>query len=422
MKFRNKLRSRVALSFAMMGMVVSIGLASALYVLNIDMEEGLVAETLTAELEDYIARYEKDPETPPPASTTIQMYVMTPDDQDAPDVLRKLGQGLHQVQLDGNAYYAEVRISGGKHFVVLYGDKQLRQRENQLKLFLVMGVVVMTIFSALIGLWLAKRVISPVVVLASRVAGLRSEPHPVNLADDFPHDEVGVLAHEFDAYLQRLAVFIEREQEFTADVSHELRTPLAVIEGATEVLLDDPELDDARRTRVERIARSAHEMCELVTALLVLAREEKKGVTESGCEVENVLRQIIEGHQHLLRHKPVEIRLSIQAQPVLPVECTLLHVVLANLIRNAIYYTDQGYVDILLDEKGISVTDTGIGISSDEIQKVFDRYYSGATGNEGIGLSLVKRICHRYGWNIDIQSIEGEGTLFRLSFSNPPAA
>ncbi|MBA1332103.1 histidine kinase, partial [Candidatus Endoriftia persephone str. Guaymas] len=74
---------------------------------------------------------------------------------------------------------------------------------------------------------------------------------------------------EFDAYLQRLAAFIEREQSFTADVSHELRTPLAVIEGAVDVLLEDPGMDAARRSRVERIARSAHDMSELVTVLLL---------------------------------------------------------------------------------------------------------------------------------------------------------
>jgi len=192
---------------------------------------------------------------------------------------------------------------------------------------------------------------------------------------------------------------------------------LAVIEGAAEVLLEDPGLDQARHSRVERIARSAREMSELVSALLLLAREEKGDVSESGCAVGEVLQQVVEGHQHLLRHKPVEIKLDIQAQTILPVECALLRVVLANLIRNAFFYTERGRVCISLEENGVTVEDTGIGISPEQLQRVFDRYYTGQSGGEGIGLSLVKRICHHYEWRIDIDS-GGQGTRIQLAFGS----
>ncbi len=417
MKFRTSLRYRVTLAFAALGLVVSLGLAGALYVLTIDMEQRLIAETLSAELEDYIARYAIDPETPPPSSTMIRTYVILPGAEGAPEALRELQAGLHQVQLEGRDYYAEVRVSVGRHFIVLYDDAQIRHRENQFKFFLGIGILVMTILSALLGFWLAGRVIAPVGELAARVAGLQPEDHPAPLVVDFPRDEVGILARDFDAYVQRLAAFIEREQAFTADVSHELRTPLAVIEGATEVLLDDPGLDKTRRSRVERIARSTREMSEMVSALLLLAREEKSDTSESGCVVGKVLQQVLEGHQHLLRHKSVEIKLDIQTQTLLPVECPLLRVVLANLIRNAIYYTERGHVTICLDEKGVSVNDTGIGIPKEQMQRVFDRFYTGSTGGEGIGLSLVKRICQRYGWNIDIES-DGQGTRIQLAFAS----
>jgi signal transduction histidine kinase len=399
-----------------LGLAVSLGLATVLYVLTIDLEERLIAETLSAELEDYIARYEINPGAPPPASTTIRTYVIRPGEGNTHAALKSLEPGLHQVRLDGKGYYAEVRVRAGRHFIVLYDDKQIRHRINQFKLFLGIGVLVMLILSALLGFWLARRVIAPVRELATRVAGLRPEDHPAPLAEDFPRDEVGMLAHDFDAYQQRLGAFVEREQAFTADVSHELRTPLAVIEGASEVLLDDPDLGDTRRARVERIARSAHEMSELVTALLLLAREEKGGRSESDCAVGEVLQHVVEDHRHLLQRKSVEIKLDIQAQTFLPVECTLLRVVLANLVRNALHYTEHGQVSICLDEKGILVKDTGIGIPEEDMRRIFDRFYAGSIGGEGIGLSLVKRICRRYGWCVDIDSSEGSGTLIRLSF------
>lgn len=416
MRFRTSLRYRVTLAFAVLGLMVSLGLAMVLYVLTIDMEERLIAEALSAELEDYIARYEIDPDARPPASTTIRTFVAMPGSNSTPAALQELKSGLHKVQLEGKEFYAEVRVSDGQNFIVLYDDKQLRHRENQFKAFLGIGVLVMTLLSALLGFRLAGRVIAPVGELAARVAGLRPEDHRAPLAGDFPRDEVGMLARNFDAYQKRLSTFIEREQAFTADVSHELRTPLAVIEGAGEVLQDDPDLSEAQHARVERIVRSSREMSELVTALLLLAREEKGDISESGCMVDEVLRQVVEAHQHLLLHKSVKIRLDIQAQAILPVECTLLRVVLANLVRNALSYTDQGQVSICLNDKGVSVKDTGIGISREQLQRVFDRYYSGSSGGEGIGLSLVKRICQRYGWNINIESREGGGTLIRLLF------
>ncbi len=416
MRFKTSLRYRVTLAFALLGLLVSLGLAGSLYVLTINMEERHVTETLSAELEDYIARFESNHNALPPASTTIRTYVIQPGAINIPEELQDLDIGLHKITLEGKDYYAEVKVSNERHFVVLYNDKQIRHRENQFKLFLGIGILTMVLLSAVLGFWLAGRVISPVRELAIRVAGLRPEDHPTPLAVDFPHDEVGMLAHNFDAYLQRLCAFIEREQAFTADVSHELRTPLAVIEGATEVLLEDQGLDAPRRTRVERIARSAREMSQLVSALLLLAREEQNPTVESSCAVAEALQHVVDGHQHLLRHKPVKIKLDIHAKTILPVECTLLRVVLANLIRNAIYFTEQGHVSVSLDEEGISVMDTGIGIPKEHIQRVFDRYYKGLTGSEGIGLSLVKRICQRYNWNIDLDSREDTGTVIRLSF------
>ncbi|MGD8783562.1 MAG: HAMP domain-containing sensor histidine kinase [Thioalkalispiraceae bacterium] len=410
------LRYRVTLAFALLGAVVSLTLAASFYVTTIDMEQRLIEETLSAELEDYIGRYAIDPHTLPPASTMLRTYVISPDAEHAPAALARLRPGLHHVQLDGHSYFAEVRLRDAQHFIVLYNDEHIRHRENQFKLFFAIGVTLMTLLSGLLGYWLAGRVILPVGKLARQVAQLLPRDEPARLAGDLPRDEVGILAREFDAYQQRLAAFIDREQSFTSDVSHELRTPLAVIKGAAEVLLDDPDLDDARRSRVERILRSTQEMSALVSALLLLAREETTPHALEGCPVAEILEEVVAAHQHLLQQKAVQLKLAIEAQPVLPVECTLLRIVLANLLRNAMAYTKHGQITVSLDASGITVTDTGIGISPDQVQRIFERFYSGSGQGEGIGLSLVRRICQRYGWQIDIDSQAEQGTTFRLAF------
>jgi len=415
MRFRTSLRYRVALAFALTGALVSLGLAAVLHVLTLRMEERVITETLTAELEDFMARYRQDPATPPPSGIAIRTYVVTPDARDVPPELVALSPGPHRLELEGLGYFAEVAQRGDTRFIVLYDDAQLRQREAQFRMFLAGGVLFMTLISAFLGFWMAGRVIHPVAELARRIGRLAPGDAPESLARDFPPDETGQLARAFETHLARLAEYIERERAFTADVSHELRTPLTVIKGATEVLLADPGLSGEQRARIERIARAAQETSELTGALLMLAREEQGGHEAAPCRVDLLLEQVLENHRHLLKHKDVDVVAELEPGIELEVECSLLRVVLSNLIRNAYAYTHQGHVRVRLDEEGVLVEDTGIGIAPDQLQQVFERHYSGPAGGEGIGLSLVRRICDRYGWQISIESHENRGTLIRLS-------
>ena len=88
--------------------------------------------------------------------------------------------------------------------------------------------------------------ISPLTELARRVEGLSSRENPEKLAPHFPRDEVGELADALDDYAARMTRLVKRDREFNADVSHELRTPLAVIRGAAELLLANPDLPERR--------------------------------------------------------------------------------------------------------------------------------------------------------------------------------
>lgn len=109
--------------------------------------------------------------------------------------------------------------------------------------------------------------------------------------------------------------------------------------------------------------------------------------------------------------------MKIEDRPVLEIEPGLLRVVLGNLIRNAYAYTQKGGVKITLENDGVTITDTGVGMSEAELTRVFDRHYRGSEkGGAGIGLSLVERICQCYGWEISIVSEVGIGTRVRLLF------
>jgi len=416
MKFRTSLRYRVTFAFTLLGVFVSLSLAIFLYRETVQMELRLVAETLATEAGDYLERYARDPHSRPPSSTVMHTYLISNGDSaGVPAPLVSLAPGLHRLRFDGNHYFVEVVEKDSLRIVVLYNDVQIRRREQQYKVFLASGVMIMTLLSAALGYWLAGRVVSPVGELARRVRRLVPGDTQIKLAGQFSDDEVGILASSFDDYQKRLQAFIQREQAFTADVSHELRTPLAVVEGAAEVLQEDPRLEDDQRRRIRRIMRAVQEMAETTAALLELAREKVTGDAPAGCNVAAVLREVVDSQRSILDRKQVEVITEFKADPELPVDCALLRIVVGNLIRNAFSYTRKGQVGIALDATGIRVSDTGVGIADEHLDDIFKPFFS-EQGGEGIGLSLVKRICLKYDWRLDVSSELGAGTCFSLLF------
>lgn len=420
MQFHRSLRFRVAFTFAWFGALVSFLLATGLYVAAHDLGERLLDETLSAELQDYMARRARNPHSLPPATVSVVGYVLpnAGNEPEAPAAVRALSPGQHELSLNDTLYRVAVVDSGGARFYMLHDATRQQQRETRFAWLLGAGVLIMTLLSAAGGSWLAGRVIAPVTELARRVRVLAPEDRPAPLAADFSADEVGELAQVFDLYLARLRAFIDRERAFTADVSHELRTPLAVLQGATEVLLADQTLAPPLKARIDRMHRAAQDMTELTSALLFLARETPSRGRGGDCPVADVLNDVVDKHRHLLDGKPTQVDLEVRAQPRLPVERALLFIVLGNLVRNAFAHTDHGQVWIVLDADRVTVSDTGVGIREDQIDRVFQRHYKGAgSQGAGIGLALVKRICDLHGWAIAIDSGEGRGATAQLCFS-----
>jgi len=276
----------------------------------------------------------------------------------------------------------------------------------------------MTLLSAALGFWLARKVIAPVSSLAKQVSDLGSEINQPLHTSDFANDEVGELAKAVNHYRGLLSDFVERERSFTGDISHELRTPVAVIDGAKEVLLTNRDLDQAQLKPLERIDRATNQMTRLISALLILAREEPdKNNSVKYCQVDEVLQQVIDEHHYLLDHKPVTLSIEIEQPLTISSDWVLLYVVLANLVRNAFSYTHQGNVLIKLQRDAVVIEDTGIGMGEDQLRLMFERHYSNhEKEGHGIGLSLVKRICQRYAWMIQVQSRKDHGTSVQLHF------
>ena len=425
MQVRHSLRNRVAVTLAVFGGVASLALAAIIYLASQDLERRLIDETLTAELDDYVVRRERNPQSLPERTATIRAFVILPDGNSTqvPKAVTELLPGDHRLVLDGIPYRAAVRSVGEQRFAVLYDVTALKRREQGFLLMLAVSVLLITVISALTGRWLAGRTIAPVTELMRRV----SERHPEDdapppLAEQFPWSEVQRLAADFDNYLLRLHDFIERERLFTGDVSHELRTPLAVIQGATDLLMADPDIDRKNQLRIARIDRAVAEMGEISGALLALAREQETPAVDTGdCDVVAVVEELVSRHRQLLHDKPVTLNVSVIEPPKVAADHAVLAMTIGNLLRNALTFTDSGEVRITLESDAIQVEDTGQGLQTPEIQQLFLPYKRGGDSQgAGLGLSLVQRLCKRQGWQITLANRPGGGTVARLTFSSSP--
>lgn len=375
-------------------------------------------ETLRAEIEDYMSRRARNPNSLPPATVSIRGYVFLPGQGNTvtPPELHGLTPGKYQLTLNDIPYRITVADQAGERYVMMFNEMRQRKRESAFLTYLVTGALIMTLVSAWIGWWLAGRVVAPIARLGMRVSQASPEDNTIDIAKGFEPDEIGKLADAFSGYLKRMRAFIDRERAFTSDVSHELRTPLAIVHGVVELMEEDSQLQDRQKERIERIGRATRGMIDMTSALLLMGREAGDEPVTQECDVCEIASHIIDMHRHLLG-KHTTVKLFCQNHPRIEAERTLLGIVVSNLIRNAFNFTPSGSVTITIDEHSLTVTDTGTGIHSNEIGKVFQHHYKGSgSAGSGIGLSLVKRICDRYGWETILESTEGKGTSAQLIF------
>jgi signal transduction histidine kinase len=412
------LRERVALFFAGFGALLSIVLALVVYQTAHDLGRRLIDETMTAELDDYIARRERNPNSLPPSTVVLQGYVRDGSrTSEVPAYLADLPLGWHDVAVDKLSYRVAIIDRNNARFYLLHDTSLQARREERFLLLLGFVVLAATLLSALGGAWVSRAAVAPLSDLTARVRhrGVEDDERP--LADDFPDGEIGELARVFDRHLLRMRAFIERERAFNSDMSHELRTSLAVILSTTEILVEDPLLTQKQQDRIARIDRAARDMAELGTALLLMAREDGMLGTAEGCIVANVIEHAVDRHRHLLAHKPVQVDMQLDETVELATDPALVDILVSNLIRNAFTYTENGSVSIRQDRIGIRVADTGRGMSEQLAKQAFIRHFRDMTSlGSGIGLSLVKRICDQYGWQVHLESREGAGTSVIVRF------
>ena len=219
------------------------------------------------------------------------------------------------------------------------------------------------------------------------------------------------------------------KDNFMSLVSHNLKTPIARITGLVENLLRKRDLDlESTRKELKTVLHSAEDLSRFVSRILYVSRVEhpEYQLRIASKDVNQLLEKVIEGHQALAHEKGISITTQLEPLFPVPMDADLIQESIVNLVENAIKYTPpQGNVHVSTSESGdwvqVSIADSGPGISPEEREKIFSKFYRGSdvknkgAKGTGLGLYLVKYFVELHGGSVEVRNRPGGGSLFTLS-------
>lgn len=212
--------------------------------------------------------------------------------------------------------------------------------------------------------------------------------------------------------------------DFVANVSHELRTPLTTIRAMAETLSDDASDEVLRDRFLAKIMSEVDRLSLIAQDLLVLSAAESNPVRKQACDLGEILGSVSQQLRRKAAEKGLTLTFSGPNHLLIEANPAQINQVAINLIDNAINYTTEGKVEVTLEARDdtavFTVVDTGLGIPSEHVPRIFERFYrvdkgrSRATGGTGLGLSIVKHITEAHGGSVRVESSLNRGSSFTV--------
>lgn len=231
-------------------------------------------------------------------------------------------------------------------------------------------------------------------------------------------------------YADQLLEIDRLKDEFIACISHELRTPLTSIRGYLELLMENMvgELNDEQRSFLEIVRRNSERLLRLVGDLLFVAQLEagKLWLDRERVDLAALIQETVAALLPTATKREIAVRVEVEPDlPPLQADRARVGQILDNLLSNALKFTAPGgHVSLQAscedDLMTVQVSDTGMGIPSDELERLFERFFRSSNATEqaiqgtGLGLSITKAIVEAHGGQIEVESTEGEGTVFTV--------
>ena len=295
---------------------------------------------------------------------------------------------------------------------------------------LIISFPIILIVLFLIARFFAGRSIKPINLITETANSITKDnlsqriPLPIN------KDELHQLSTKINELLDRIESAVEREKKFTSDASHELRTPLAIIKGTLEVLIRKPREKEEYESKINYCITEVDRLNNLVDQLLLLARFEnqKHNIKYESVSINALVLDSISRFSKQIKEKNIQIKSIFLKDFYINSDNYLLSIIFSNIISNAIKYSkNEAQINIEVTEVDGKVNciieDNGVGINPTDLKNIYNSFYRSNAENHpeikgnGIGLSIVKRICDLLNISIEISSIENQGTTVKLILS-----
>lgn len=248
------------------------------------------------------------------------------------------------------------------------------------------------------------------------------------------HNELKVQAEELEKQRQRAFELTDAKSKFLANMSHELRTPMNSILGLTELMLEKVDLEPRNKERLEVVLNSGKRLMTLINDILDLSKIEagKVEVLHEDVILEEIITEVSSAISMLANEKKIvyEVVRNIDPHTVISTDRGKVVQVLINLLGNAVKYTDEGSVALNISVENemlnFEVIDSGIGISQEEIDVIFEEFRQSNSSNSrrrggtGLGLAISNRLAEILDGNLDVKSEINQGSTFIFSIPFNP--
>lgn len=405
---RSSLRRRILLGLFGYTALLSIAVVVQGFIVNEHAEHLVWTSLMDTELDHFVERSRLDPDYRWTDTDSLSLY----DDatRPPPSELRGLPPGIHdEVVIAGVEHVVLIRDLGDRRLTLSLDIDDMEHREFDLALTIAGSAITTLLLLCVVIGWGVRKLVRPLSHMAERIGGLQPDRAGQRVeVPDAASSELVVIADAVNDYLQRNDRFVERERAFIDSASHELRTPIAVIAGATEIALDQIDLAPGTRHQLDRIRRTARDVEQLISLLLVLAKDPKR-LTASADRfaLEQLLPEIVEDHRHLTRDKDLTLTLAPMPHCEIVAPLPIVQAAIGNLLRNAIENSDRGEITVRLQaDATVVIEDPGHGMTPEEISAIYTRVARGGRGGGGIGLDLISRLCEHLGWNLRFDQAE----------------
>ena len=213
------------------------------------------------------------------------------------------------------------------------------------------------------------------------------------------------------------------KDEFIANVTHEMNTPLTSIRGYAELLGAGGMSEEQKAIAYKTILTQSDRLSSLIACIINYSEIESDDLPAYEVDFSALARETLCALKPEADKRGVTIEAHIDENVILMSRQERLSELFGNLVRNAIKYNKEGgKIFVTLNRENLIVEDTGIGISKENLSKVFSRFFtvdkshSGKNGGFGLGLAVAKKICVKSGWQIGVESELGKGSKFTVKF------